>query len=133
MSRFTRNTLAMAMIAAAIGVSAAPALAKTERFTIGGKATETASAKLVGLTCHSTLGKCSVAGSIAPPDTYLVWKLRGGTIKATAVSQTGLANNSHGTFKITGGTRKYRHASGHGTFKGKFSTGVFTYKGTLKF
>ena len=38
MSRFTRSTLVMAMIAAAIGVSAAPALAKKEHFTIGGKA-----------------------------------------------------------------------------------------------
>lgn len=133
MNQLTRSTLAVAVAAAAIGVSAAPALAKSEHFTIGGKAAETAGAKLVGVTCTSTLGKCSTKGSIAPPDTFLVWKVPGGTIKATAVSLTGLANASHGTFKITGGTGKYKHATGHGTFKGTLSSGTFTYKGTLKF
>jgi hypothetical protein len=133
MKRFTRSTLAVAMAAAALGVTAAPALAKTKHFTIGGAAKVVGGAKLVGVTCKGTLGKCSVKGTLAPPDEYIVWTVAGGTIKATAVSQTGLANVSHGTFTITGGTGKYAGATGKGTYAGLLSTGDFTYRGTLKF
>ena len=129
MNRFTRGTLAVAISAAALGVSAAPALAKTKRFTIGGTAKVVGGPKLVNVDCKGTLGKCAVSGTLAPPDEYIVWTLPGGTLKATAVSQTGLANVSHGTFTITGGTGKYAGASGKGTYAGLLSTGDFPSQG----
>ncbi len=68
------------------------------------------------------LGKCPMTGKLVIPDTLQIWTCNGGTIKITGPGTTGAANNAKGTWKITGGTRKFKSAKGGGTFAGLLST-----------
>jgi hypothetical protein len=56
---------------------------------------------------------------------------KGGTWTTTFVNKSGLANESHGTLTITGGTGKYKGARGKGTFTGNTAAGTANWKGTI--
>jgi hypothetical protein len=78
-------------------------------------------------------GTCKMTGTLVIPKSKQTWKCKGGNIKLTATGTTGAANDAKGTWVMKGGTGKYKHIRGKGTFSGKLSTGVFTYKGTAKY
>jgi hypothetical protein len=78
-------------------------------------------------------GTCKMTGTLTIPTSSQTWKCKNGKIKLTAVGTTGAANDAAGTWKMKGGTGKYKHISGSGKFHGKLSTGVFTYRGTVKY
>jgi hypothetical protein len=133
MHRLTRIIVVLALAAATFALVVTSALAKTERFTLTGTAKLENGNHLVNVACSGTFGKCKVAGTVEPPDETIVWTLKGGKLKATSVSTTGAANHSEGTFKIVGGTGKFKHAKGKGTYAGFLSTGTFTYKGKITY
>jgi len=129
----TRKVLLTALVAvAAAGLMASTASAKSYRVNLsfaGGQ---------VGTALHATikgapLGTCHMKGTLVIPKTIQVWTCKGGTIKITGTGTTGAANNAKGTWKITGGTGKFKKIKGGGTFAGLFSSGKFKYKGTMSF
>jgi hypothetical protein len=81
----------------------------------------------------SPFGTCKMTGTLTIPTSTQTWKCKRGNIKVTAVGTTGAANNAAGTWKMKGGTGKYKHISGSGKFHGLLSTGVFTYRRTVKY
>jgi hypothetical protein len=127
-----RAALALAVVAA---LAAIPALALAKSYSVnllfkaGPPKGTSISAKISG----QPLGKCTMKGTLTIPDTKQVWTCKGGTIKVKGHGTTGAANHAKGTWKVTGGTRKFSGIKGGGTFDGYFSTNTFHYKGTLKF
>jgi hypothetical protein len=89
--------------------------------------------KICGTYGGSPFGTCKMTGTLQIPKSTQTWKCSKGKITVKAVGTTGAANDAKGTWKMTGGTGKYKHISGKGTFSGKLSTGVFTYVGTAKY
>ena len=55
-----------------------------------------------------------------------------GTIRLHLVGKCGLNNDQCGTWKALGGTGRWKHLRGGGTFSGKISDGYLTYKGRIK-
>jgi hypothetical protein len=78
-------------------------------------------------------GTCTMKGTLVIPKSKQVWTCKRGKINVTATGTTGPSNNAAGTWKMKGGTGRYKHITGSGTFSGKLSTGVFTYKGKAKY
>ena len=76
-------------------------------------------------------GKCKMTGKLVIPNTQQTWKCKGGTVKLVAKGK--VAAVVTGTWKITGGTGKFKGAKGSGKFSGKLSDNIFTYKGTVKY
>ena len=68
--------------------------------------------------------------------TYKRGKVRGKTVAHTRSGSGGKLNVS-GTYRLTGGTGRYRHVSGHGTFTGSSSTDLsrasFRQHGKVRF
>lgn len=89
--------------------------------------------KLTGKSVGKPFGTCHFTGTLVIPKTFQTWKCHGGNVKVVGFGKTGAADHAKGTWKITGGTGKYKHAKGHGTFSGVQHTGKFTYKGTVSF
>ena len=81
----------------------------------------------------SPFGKCKMTGTLVIPKSTQTWKCAKGKITVKAVGTTGAANDAAGTWKMTAGTGKYKHIKGSGKFHGKLSTGIFTYRGTVRY
>lgn len=81
----------------------------------------------------SPFGKCVMTGTLVIPKSTQTWKCAKGKITVKAVGTTGAANDAAGTWKMVGGTGKYKHIRGSGKFHGKLSTGIFTYRGTARY
>ena len=93
-----------------------------------------------GVKVHSTykgspFGTCKMTGKLVIPNTTQHWKCTHGSFTLIGHGTTGAANDAKGTWKIVKGSGKgkYKGITGKGTFAGKFSTGIFRYKGTAKY
>jgi hypothetical protein len=78
-------------------------------------------------------GTCKMTGTLVIPKSTQTWKCARGKITVHAVGTSGASNDARGNWTMSGGTGKYKHIKGKGTFSGKISTGVFTYKGTARY
>ncbi len=129
MHRTIRSGVALLALTAVAALPAA-ASAKTQKVTIksvGGQDGIKLTAKMTG-----SLGSCTMKGQLIIPDTHQVWTCKGGTLKVTGHGTTGAADDSKGTWKVTGGTGRFKGAGGGGTFSGQLSTGKYTYVGTIR-
>ena len=88
---------------------------------------------LTGKYKGTPFGNCTMKGTLVIPDTKQTWYCKGGTVKLTAHSTTGASNNVKGTWKISGGSGKFKHARGSGTFSGQISTTKYTYVGKVSY
>lgn len=135
MLRHTRRTLALVAagaLAAGALIGPAAASAKTHKVSMNFAGGQDGTALHATIT-HTPMGRCTMKGTLVIPNTKQVWTCKGGTIKMTGFGKTGAANDARGTWKITGGTGKFKKVKGHGTFSGQLSTGKFVYKGTIKY
>ena len=89
--------------------------------------------KICGTYGGKPFGTCKMTGTLVIPKSTQTWKCKRGHITVKAVGTSGASNDAKGTWKMTGGTRKFKHIKGSGTFSGKLSTGVFTYVGKAKY
>lgn len=125
------KVLAMALVSL-MATAAASSAASSHKFSLTGTA-KLSGTQIHSSKCTSTLGSCSMSGHVEIPDTIMTWHFRGGSLNVTGHGTTGAADHGLGTWKVTGGSGKFRHASGRGSFAGYFHTGTFTYKGTIKY
>jgi hypothetical protein len=88
---------------------------------------------ICGTYAGKPFGTCKMTGTLVIPKSTQTWKCSKGKITVKAVGTTGAANDAAGTWKMTGGTGKYKHIKGSGKFHGKLSTGIFTYRGTVRY
>jgi hypothetical protein len=129
MTRRIRSTIALA----AVGSLALAGVAEAKTYKVNAKTVgKQVGVKLSAKITDPVLGKCTMTGKLVIPDTQQVWKCKGGTFKLTGHGTTGADNDAKGTWKVTGGTGKFKGAKGSGTFAGKLSTSKFTYKGSIK-
>ncbi|WCB93296.1 hypothetical protein DSM104299_02008 [Baekduia alba] len=129
MTRRIRSTIVLA----AVGSLALAGVAEAKTYKINAKTVgKQVGVKLSANITDPVLGKCTMTGKLVIPDTQQVWKCKGGTFRLIGHGTTGAANDAKGTWKVTGGTGKFKGASGKGTFAGKLSTAKFTYKGSIK-
>jgi hypothetical protein len=128
MRQLKASAVALTMTAALI---AAPAsLAASAKVTLKSvpSAAKQVGTKLTGK-YTGTFGKCTMKGKLVIPKTVQTLTCKGGTFSFTATSSTGTSNNVKGTWKITGGTGKYKGIKGGGSFSGTLSTNAYTYTG----
>jgi hypothetical protein len=86
------------------------------------------SGKIVG----GTIGKGTYAGKVinGGSGSTLTWKVKGGSLKVTTAA--GIVGRAvKGTFRVTGGTGKFKGAKGSGKLNGDLNTGLFTFTGKL--
>jgi hypothetical protein len=70
-----------------------------------------------------------------------VIRYKRGTVRGTSVAHASTQGDGSvalsGTYKLTGGTRRYRHVKGHGTFTGhgaaNLSSATFTQRGRVSY
>lgn len=74
------------------------------------------------------VGKATSATAVS-----LVWHLKGGTISVAADGKLSGGTKASGTWKIVGGTGKFKGISGGGPQVGDIKTLVFRYTGTVRF
>jgi len=120
----------------ATGIVASSAGAKAKSHNVHMKITKPCpqkGTKICGTYGGSPFGTCKMTGTLQIPKSTQTWKCPKGNITVKAVGTTGAANDAKGTWKMTGGTKKYKHIKGSGTFSGKLNTGVFTYVGKAKY
>lgn len=129
MTRRIRTTLALTAVAglALTGVAEAKTYKMNAR-SVGKQVGVKLSAKIT----DPVLGRCTMTGKLVIPDTQQVWKCKGGTFRLTGHGTTGASDDAKGTWKVSGGTGKFKGAKGSGTFAGKLSTAKFVYKGSIK-
>jgi hypothetical protein len=123
-----------ALLAVAFVGTSAAAKKKSHKVNMLGKGGQ------VGVKLNSTykgspFGTCKMTGTLVIPNTTQHWKCKAGKFTLTGFGKTGAANDSKGTWKIKkgSGTGKYKGITGGGTFAGKLSTGVYRYKGTVRY
>jgi hypothetical protein len=78
-------------------------------------------------------GKCKMTGTLVIPKTIQTWKCKGGSFRVTGTGTSGASNDAKGNWVLSKGTGKYKGIKGKGTFTGKISTSVFTYKGKASY
>lgn len=120
----------------AAGIVASSAIARATSHKVNMKVTKPCPQKGTRICATyggSPFGKCTMTGTLTIPTSTQTWKCAKGKIKVTAVGTTGAANDAAGTWKMRGGTGKYRHIRGSGKFHGKLSTGVFFYTGSARY
>lgn len=123
-----------ALLAAGIVASSAAAKAKSHKVHMKvTKACPQKGTKICATYGGSPFGTCKMTGTLVIPKSIQTWKCKGGSFRVTAVGTSGASNDAKGNWKLSKGTGKYKHISGKGTFAGKISTGIFTYKGTAKY
>jgi hypothetical protein len=133
--RITRKVTALAAVCSlATAALIAPGIAgaKTHKVSMNFAGGQQGTALTATIT-KTPMGKCTMKGTLVIPDTKQVWTCKGGTIKMTGHGTTGASNDAKGTWKITGGTKKFKKVKGKGTFSGQLSTGKFVYKGTISY
>jgi len=134
-ARSIRKATALAAVCA-LGIAAlvAPGIAsaKTHKVSMNFAGGQKGTALFATIT-RTPMGTCKMKGTLVIPDTKQVWTCKGGTIRMTGHGLTGAANDARGTWKITGGTGKFKKVKGKGTFSGQLSTGKFIYKGTISY
>ena len=127
-----KTATAIAVVTAAalpIGAATAAGHNSHERFILSGKTTGTKSSptKVVASGPIRGKGTVRVRSSADNRVDHMTLKLHGGTVSLVAVeksfsvhpnlSQCNANSVGQGTFKITGGTKAFRGASGRGTYK----------------
>lgn len=85
--------------------------------------------KITG-TVMGSEGKGRVEGTSKPPKGAYRFTFRKGVMNLTSVGPV-KGTKVTGTFKVRGGTRKYRGARGTGKMTGDVRTGVFRFAGTI--
>jgi hypothetical protein len=118
------------------GIVAGSAGAKAKSHNVHMKITKACpqkGTKICGTYGGSPFGTCKMTGTLVIPKSTQTWKCPKGKITVKAVGTSGASNDAKGTWKMTGGTKKYKHIRGSGTFSGKLNTGVFTYVGKAKY
>ena len=102
--------------------------------------------KRVSITVHAKQKGTSISGSISgtlgsgrqvgkatsATGVSLVWHLSGGTITVSADGHLSGGTKASGTWKIVGGTGKYKGISGGGPQVGDIKTLTFHYTGTVR-
>jgi Protein of unknown function (DUF3224) len=80
-------------------------------------------------------GTCKMTGQTVIPQVYETWKCTRGSFKLVGKGTTGASNDSKGTWKIVKGSGKggLKGITGAGTYYGLLSTGLFHYRGTVKY
>jgi hypothetical protein len=86
-----------------------------------------------GTLTGTPFGTCKMKGTLIIPKATETWKCKGGSFRLVAVSTTGANNNVKGTWTLSKGTGKFKGIKGRGTFTGKLSTGLYTYKGKASY
>jgi hypothetical protein len=135
MTRMIRSTLALA----AVGTLAVAGVAEAKTYKINAKTVgKQVGVKLTAKITDPVLGKCTMTGKLVIPDTQQVWKCKGGTIRLTGHGTTGAENNAKGTWKVTGGTGKFKGAKGSATLSGATTAedparALYTITGTLTY
>jgi len=121
------------VIAAGAAIAPAAAQAKTYKVNLSFVGGLTGGVNMAAKVSGKPLGTCSMKGKLVIPDTQQVWTCKGGTIKVTGHGTSGAADDAKGTWKITGGTGKFKKVTGGGAFTGKQSTGKFSYTGSISY
>jgi hypothetical protein len=127
-----RKTRTIAAVAGA-AVLALPGIAEAKTYKVN--ASFSGSQNGTALTAKirdKSLGKCTMKGKLVIPKTQQTWTCKGGKIRITGTGTTGASNDAKGTWKVTGGTGKFKGAKGGGTFAGKLSTAKFKYRGKIR-
>lgn len=127
----TRARLATAMVTVATLALAPTVMAKTydvDALMVG----TSQGTKSSGSITDGALGKCKFNGVMRIPKYFVTWACKGGDLRMIATATTGASDDIKFTVKITGGTGKFKRATGRGTGAGKISAGKFRYKLKVK-
>jgi len=134
--RIVRRSLSAAAVCAlSAGLAAAPAMAasshKVSWKAKGGTEGNTLTMAITG----KPFSGCKGVGTFnADQTSQYEWKCPGGsTVNIHLVGKCGLNEVQCGSWEFTGGSGKWKKLSGKGTFSGRLSTGVLTFKGTAKY
>jgi hypothetical protein len=134
------KTRSLALLLCALCALSAIALVATAYAKSSHKVNMLGHGSQVGVNLKSTykgkpFGTCKMTGKLVIPNTTQHWKCPKGKFTLTGFGKTGAANDAKGTWKIVkgSGTGKYKGITGKGTFAGKLSTGIFRYKGTVRY
>jgi hypothetical protein len=125
-----------ALLAAGIVTSSAAAKHKKKSHKVSMTITKPCpqkGTKICGTYGGSPFGTCKMTGTLVIPKSTQNWQCSKGNITVKAVGTSGASNDAKGNWTMSGGTGKYKHIHGSGTFSGKLSTGIFTYKGSAKY
>jgi hypothetical protein len=129
---FRKATLASATVAisacALIAPQAGVASSKLVVKSTGVQKGTAISGKIIG----GTIGRGTYTGKVTNggSGSRITWKVKGGTLKVTTAA--GIVGRAvKGTFKVTGGTGKFKGAKGSGKLNGNLNSGVFTFTGKL--
>jgi hypothetical protein len=134
--RFILMLAVVAVAVPAVAVTAASGASK-KTYKVSwhgvGKAKTTGN-KVVGTMSGKPFGKCTQNSTVVIPKLIFVMKCKGGTVKGAFTITSPLnSDNIKATWKITGGTGKFKGAKGKGTMTGKLSTSAQNTKGTVKY